>query len=58
MYWLVNVAPRKVNVTVFGYTSLEEDVVVWRPEKVPNRDSAMIKDQRSAAQYGQYSAPR
>src|SRR5207247_8480912 len=31
--------------------------MVLSPEKVPNRLNAMIIDQRSAAQYGQYSAP-
>src|SRR5919108_4648749 len=31
--------------------------MVLSPENVPNRLSATIIDQRSAAQYGQYSAP-
>jgi hypothetical protein len=35
----------------------DEDVVL-RPEKVPNRDSATTIGHLSAAQYGQYSAPK
>ena len=34
-----------------------DECVSPTPEKVPNRDSAIINGQRSAAQNGQYSAP-
>jgi len=46
-----------VKVGVFGYASLEDEVVVLRPEKVPNRDRATMIGHLSAAQNGQYSAP-
>src|SRR5438045_4125767 len=51
-------APRKVKVLVFGNTSVEDDVVVASPLNVPNRDRAIISGHRSAAQYGQNSAPK
>jgi len=37
MYWLEYVALWNVNVGVFAYMSLEDEVVVLRPEKVPKR---------------------
>jgi hypothetical protein len=37
--------------------SVEDDEIMWRLEKVPKRLRAMTIAQRSAAQYGQYSAP-
>src|SRR5690349_7880214 len=56
-YWLVYEAPWKEKVGVFGSVSVDEDLISDRLPKVPNRDSATIMGQRSAAQYGQNSAP-
>ena len=62
-YWLVNLALANVQVGVLGYGSVlpapltEAECTVASPENVPNRLSATIIAQRSAAQYGQYSAP-
>ncbi len=41
-----------------GNTSVEEEWVWPTLVKVPKRDSAATMAHRSAAQYGQYSAPR
>ncbi len=46
-----------MRVAVLGYTSRPEEWVNESPVKVPKRDSACTMAQRSAAQYGQYSAP-
>src|SRR5579863_6278479 len=62
-YWLVYVAWTNVQVGVFGYgsaapaPSAAAECMVLRPVSVPNLLRATIIDQRSAAQYGQYSAP-
>ena len=56
-YWLVNVAPWKDSVGVFGNSSADAECVVPRLLNVPKRDSATVTGQRSAAQNGQYSAP-
>jgi hypothetical protein len=53
----VKVDPWNERVGVFGNTSLAEECVVPRLLKVPNRESATAIGHRSAAQYGQYSAP-
>ncbi len=50
-------APWKLKVLVWGSTSLWDEAVILSPDQVPNRDSAAVIAQRSAAQYGQYSAP-
>src|SRR5207244_10253132 len=49
--------PWNVNVGRLDGASMVEERTVLSPEKVPNRLSATIIDHRSAAQYGQYSAP-
>src|SRR5580693_237725 len=62
-YWLVYLAWRNVQVGVLGKGSAvpapfaAAECMVASPENVPNRLSATIIAQRSAAQYGQYSAP-
>src|SRR6185437_9645450 len=56
-YLLVYEEPWNVNVEILDGVSVVEECTVLSPEKVPNRLSATIIDQRSAAQYGQYSAP-
>ena len=57
-YLLVYVDLKKVQVGVLGKTSpVLAECTVLRPEKVPNRLSATTIAHRSAAQYGQYSAP-
>src|SRR6476661_9469639 len=56
-YLLAYEEPWKVNVEILDGVSVVEECTVLSPEKVPNRLSATIIDQRSAAQYGQYSAP-
>src|SRR5580658_530728 len=62
-YWLVNVALANVQVGVSGYGSASPapfalaECRVDRPVNVPNLLKATIIPQRSAAQYGQYSAP-
>ena len=57
MYWLVRVAPWKLKVWVSGLTSVCDDAVILRSDQVPKRDRAAVMAHRSAAQYGQYSAP-
>src|SRR5581483_5009028 len=57
-YWLVYEAPWKDSVCVSGYTSVLDEWVCPRLLNVPKRDSATTTAHRSAAQYGQYSAPR
>src|ERR1700761_2762162 len=49
--------PWNVNVEILDGVSVVEEGTVLSPEKVPNRLRATIIDQRSAAQYGQSSAP-
>src|SRR6478609_5233341 len=56
-YLLVYEEPWNVNVEIFDGVSVVEECTVLSPEKAPNRLRATIIDQRSAAQYGQYSAP-
>ena len=62
-YWLVYVAWTNVQVGVSGYGSASPapfataECTVDRPVNVPNLLRATIIAQRSAAQYGQYSAP-
>src|SRR5215475_5257897 len=56
-YLLVYEEPWNVNVERLDGVSVVEECTVLSPEKVPNRLSATIIAQRSAAQYGQYSAP-
>ena len=62
-YLLVYVAWTNVQVGVLGSGSASPapfaaaECTVASPENVPNRLSATIIAQRSAAQYGQYSAP-
>ena len=56
-YLLVYEEPWNVNVEILDGVSVVEECTVLSPEKVPNRLRATIIDQRSAAQYGQYSAP-
>src|SRR5579875_3460660 len=50
-------APEKLSVGVLGYTSFGDEVVSPTFCSVPKRDSAVATAHRSAAQYGQYSAP-
>ncbi len=50
-------APTKLKVWVPGNTESGADCMFFSPVKCPNRDSATINGQRSAAQNGQYSAP-
>ncbi len=54
---LAYVEPWNVIVGVLGKTSVADEVVSPSPENVPNRESAITKGHRSAAQKGQYSAP-
>src|SRR5579859_5443308 len=56
-YWLVYVAWTNVQVGVSGSVSVVDECTVLSPVNVPNRFSATIIAQRSAPQYGQYSAP-
>src|ERR1017187_2176755 len=57
MYGLEYVALWNVKVSVFASTSVDEDWISDRFLNVPKRDSHITMTQRSAAQYGQYSAP-
>src|SRR6266480_2026993 len=56
-YLVMYEEPWNVNVEILDGVSVVDECTVLSPEKVPNRLSATIIDQRSAAQYGQYSAP-
>src|ERR1700746_2069275 len=56
-YLLVYEEPWNVQVGMLAGVSVVEEWMVLSPENVPNRLRATIIDQRSAAQYGQYSAP-
>ena len=57
MYGLSSVAPWKLKVWVAASTSMWDDAVICRLLQVPKRASEAAMAQRSAAQYGQYSAP-
>src|SRR5436190_1511202 len=48
--WVEYVALRNVSVGVFGNTSLDDELVVCRPENVPKRESAMTSGHLWAAQ--------
>ena len=54
---LPNGTGKKLRVAVLGYMSVLLEWMKCSPENVPNLLSATTSAQRSAAQYGQYSAP-
>src|ERR1700745_2686132 len=54
--WLVYFAPATVQVGMPAGSSVMEDLIVVSPRNVPKRLSETIRDHRSVAQNGQYSA--